>query len=365
VQGTVLFVGSGRGAIRRADELGLHVVVAPELDDVEALLELAHREPIDGLVTSPDDPAVSLVATAAEALGLPGIGIETAHLLTNKIAMRRRFAEQGVAQPSFAGVRALQDARAGFETVGAPSVLKPADSSDPRGVFRLTSVDDLEAHLHAALAASVEGEAIVESFHDGLALNALAIVRDGEARLLTLFDRPHPWAHVYPSTLFADVLELAESTIVGALHALGLQNGVAFLELVVSGDADVRVVDVAAGMPGAHTAELVRHAIGVDVIEIALLQALGQHIPDALVEPQFSQPVAMKFLAVEAGRVHSVGTLDKVLAFPGVVGANVFVEPGETVSEDRRGYVIAVADTNLEALERSEAAATLVDVVVE
>ena len=32
---------------------------------------------------------------------------------------------------------------------------------------------------------------------------------------------------------------------------------------------------------------------------------------------------------------------------------------------DRRGYVIAVADTNLEALERAEAAAKLVDVIVE
>ena len=32
---------------------------------------------------------------------------------------------------------------------------------------------------------------------------------------------------------------------------------------------------------------------------------------------------------------------------------------------DRRGYVIAVADTNLESLERAEAAAKLVDVIVE
>jgi hypothetical protein len=32
---------------------------------------------------------------------------------------------------------------------------------------------------------------------------------------------------------------------------------------------------------------------------------------------------------------------------------------------DRRGYVIAIADTNVEALERAEAAVQLVDVVVE
>ena len=59
-----------------------------------------------------------------------------------------------------------------------------------------------------------------------------------------------------------------------------------------------------------------------------------------------------------------------MLAFPGVVQADVFIEKGETIRPvrldgDRRGYVIAVGDTNIEALERAEAAATLLDVVVE
>ena len=48
----------------------------------------------------------------------------------------------------------------------------------------------------------------------------------------------------------------------------------------------------------------------------------------------------------------------------------MFLAPGETIRPvrldgDRRGYVIAVADTNLEALERAEAAAALLDVEVE
>jgi hypothetical protein len=35
------------------------------------------------------------------------------------------------------------------------------------------------------------------------------------------------------------------------------------------------------------------------------------------------------------------------------------------LDNDRRGYVIAVAQTNLDALERAEAAARLIDVEVE
>ena len=62
--------------------------------------------------------------------------------------------------------------------------------------------------------------------------------------------------------------------------------------------------------------------------------------------------------------------LERVLAFPGVVQADVFLTEGETIRPvrldgDRRGYVIAVGQTNIEALERAEAAARLLDVEVE
>ena len=62
--------------------------------------------------------------------------------------------------------------------------------------------------------------------------------------------------------------------------------------------------------------------------------------------------------------------LDRVLAAPGVVQADVYLVEGEVIRPvqrdgDRRGYVIAVGDTNLQALDRAEAAARLLDVEVE
>ena len=103
--------------------------------------------------------------------------------------------------------------------------------------------------------------------------------------------------------------------------------------------------------------------------------ALGEDLPNVLVQPRFTQPLAIRFLTAEpgplpTGRVRRIGPLDKVLAFPGVVQADVYLQVGETIRPvrldgDRRGYVIATADTNLEALERAEAAARLLDVEVE
>ena len=116
------------------------------------MIEVGRRHGVDGVLTVSADRAVPVVAAVAEALGLPGIGTDAAHLMTNKIAMRRRFAEAGVPQPRFAAARDLRGALAAAETVGFPAVLKPADSGGQRGVFRLDSIDDLDANLHVALA---------------------------------------------------------------------------------------------------------------------------------------------------------------------------------------------------------------------
>jgi biotin carboxylase len=400
---TVLFIGAGRHqrrAIVRARELGLRTVAVdrnPEapglaeagtarvLDfrDTEAVTEIGRREGVDGVLTVSADRAVPAVAAVAEALGLPGIGTETAHRMTHKIAMRRTLADAGLPQPRFAAVRTLQEARAAAETVGFPAVLKPTDSGGQRGVFRLDSAADLERHLHAALAESPTHEAIVEAYEEGLELNGLVVVRNGDPELLTLSDRLRPpgigfgvgWIHVYPSTLYGDTLAEAERVAVDAVHALGLRDGIAFPQLIADDQGRVSVVEVAARIPGGQMADLAAHAVGVDLVEIALRQALGETIPDELVRPRRQQPLAIRFLTADpgplpAGKVRSVSGLERVSAFPGVVQADVFLSEGEEVRPvrldgDRRGYVIAVGETSLEALARAEAACKLLEVEVE
>jgi biotin carboxylase len=400
---TVLFVGAGRhqrGAIEQARARPLRVVAvdrssgapgffvadvaeAVDFTDLDAIADVARRHEVDGVLTVSADRAVPVVAAVAERVGLPGIGTETAHLMTHKIAMRRTLAEEGVPQPRFAGVRGLAEGRAALETVGLPAVLKPADSGGQRGVFRLETSDDLDAHLHAALAESPGGEAIVESFVEGTEMNGIVIVRAGDARLITLSDRLRPfgvgfgvgWIHVYPASVFGDQLALAERVAVQAVNALGLRDGIAFPQLIAPPDGGISLVEVAARIPGGQMADLVRHAVGVDLVEVALRQALGEVVPDELALPRFQQPLAIRFLTAEpgplpVGRVVGIGGLEPVLNADGVVQADTYLEVGETIRPvrldgDRRGYVIAVADTSIEALARAEAAALLLEVEVE
>jgi biotin carboxylase len=400
---TVLFIAAGRHqrrAIARVRELGVEVLAvdrnprAPgfeatdrtlvlDFSDRDTLLAAIADETIDGVMTVAADRAVPVVAAVAEARGLPGIGSAAAHLMTHKVAMRRALAEAGVPQPRYAALRILSERYRAVSEVGFPAVLKPADSGGQRGVFRIDSLDDLEAHLHETLSTSPTGEAILEEYVEGTELNGIVIARDGQAETLTLSDRLRPpgigfavgWIHVYPSAVYGDQFELAQRVATRAVRALGVETGIAFPQLIAADGGRVVLVECGARIPGGQMADLVRHAVGVDLVEVALKMALGEPVPDELVRPARHQPLAIRFLTASpgplpTGRVTRIGSLDPVLAAPGVVQAETYLEPGEVirpvrVDGDRRGYVIATADTNLEALARAEAAAKLLEVEVD
>jgi biotin carboxylase len=400
---SVLFVGAGRHqrrAITQARERGIRVVavdrnpdaagleaadVAEVVDfaDVDAVEEVGRRHGVDGALTVSADRAVPVVAAVTERLGLPSIGTDVAHRMTHKIAMRRTLAEEGIPQPPFAAVRSLAEGRAAIDAVGLPAVLKPVDSGGQRGVFRIDDPGDMESHLHSALAESPAREAILEGFVEGTEMNGIAIARGGDVTLLTLSDRLRPpgigfgvgWIHVYPASIHSDQLELSERVAERSVAALGLRDGIAFPQLIASPDGGVAVVEVAARIPGGQMADLVRHAVGVDLVDLALRLALGEPVPDSLALPRFSQPLAIRFLTASPGPlppglVTRVGPLDEVRASPGVVQAETYLVVGETIRPvrldgDRRGYVIATADTSIEALARAETAARLLEVEVE
>jgi biotin carboxylase len=396
---TVLFVGAGRHqrrALRRARELELRVAAidrnaeAPGFEqadvtetvdfaDVDAAVGAARRIEPDGVLTVASDRAVPVAARIAEELGLPGIGSDTARVVTNKVAMRSRLAEAGVPQPAFAAVRTLEDTQAALPEIGLPAVLKPADSAGQRGIALVRAVEELGQALEGALGESGTGDAILERFHEGAEVNCLAVARGGEVSVLTLSDRLRPGgdgfgvclAHVYPAELGAEAAAEAERVAAAAVRAAGLVDAVAYPQLLVSADG-VRLVEIAARVPAGLMDEVSRLGIGVDLVEIALRQALGEEVPDELLRPRVRQPLAIRFWTAEPGPlptgvVCSVNGIEQALAAPGVVAGESYLSVGETirparVDGDRRGYVIALGETREEALAQADAAAALVEV---
>ncbi len=399
---TVLIVGAGRyqrAAIRRARELGLRVVAVDRNPDAPGLAEadigrvVDFADPaavlaaiddleIDGVTTVQAERAVPMVARLAEALGIPGIGVETARLMTSKPDMRRRLHDAGVPQPRFTTLSASAEAERAAQVVGFPAVLKPGSGSGQHGLFRVESEADVRAHLDEAIAVSPGEEAILEEYVDGIEMNGIVVVHEGRVLLVALGDRLRPsglgfgvsWIHLYPPHLAGERLETAQHIAAETALALGLETGIAFPQLIATDDGRVLVVECAARI-GGMMGELLEHALGIDLLEVQLRLALGEEVAEEMMRPRFERPTAIRFLTAEPGhlrpgRVTRIGPLDPVLASPGVVDASIYSAVGETivpmrVISDRRGYVIATGSTREQALEHADAAAALVEIDVE
>lgn len=344
--------------------------------DVDAVIAVARRHRVDGVLAVSSDRAVAPAAAIAEALGLPTIGPSVAHAMTDKLAMRAQLHRAGLDQPRFAGIGEGDDLAATIARIGLPAVLKPSDSGGQRGVYLIRTLEELEGRLPETLALSRSRRAVVEEYVPGGELNCLVVVRDGESRLLTLSDRLRPhgrgfgvgWVHLFPAAYPPETLDAAKEVAFAAVRALGLRDGIAFPQLLVGVDGVVRVVEVAARIPAGQMADLVRLGTGVDLYDIAFAQALGEHVSDDLVTARFERPIAIRFLTacpgvLPVGIVAAIDGVESMQASDGVLAAGLYFDVGHRirplqVDADRLGYVAATGLDPADALARADAAAT-------
>ncbi len=389
----VLFIGAGRHQVpyirRVKEEFGYRVVAVDARSDApglaladagytasshEALVTIARDERVDGVMTVASDRAVPQVAAVAEDVGLPSIGRRTAHLMTDKIAMRECFAEVGVPQPAFGSAGSHADLLTLADDVGYPAVIKPADSSGQRGIALVHTADDVRAWADEAFAASSTGRVICERFHDLPEVNVLAVVRGGSISLVSLSDRVRPAGvgfgvatmHRFPTQVDPSTQDAVRACAVAAIEATGLKDGVAYPQILAGGPGNTYLVEIASRIPGGRMGDVPLYGAGVDLLDVVLRTAVGADVPDSVATPQFERPLVIRFLTstpghLPVGRVTAVEGLDDVRAAPGVIDASCWLEPGMEirpvqVDGDRKGFAIASGDTIEEAVARADGA---------
>ena len=225
---SLLIVSAGVEAvagIQLAKSMGLRVVVSdmnPDAPgsavaddhllastyDVQATVAAArayHEQvrPLDGVMCIASDVPLT-VASVAAALGLPGIPVESARLATDKLAMKQRFAADGVPIPWFSPVRSAAHLRELVAAQGLPLVIKPVDSRGSRGVLRLTPDVDLDWAYGVALGHSPTGRVMLERFLPGPQVSTESLVVDGVAYTPGFSDRNYEYLERYAPHIIED-----------------------------------------------------------------------------------------------------------------------------------------------------------------
>lgn len=254
--------------------------------DKEAILRVAVKEKIDGVLAYASDPAAPTAAYVAEKMGLPTNPYESVETLCNKDRFRAFLKENGFNTPNAMG---YADKNVDINFFNLPVIIKPVDSSGSKGTTVLHSWDGLDEALDFAFSFSRSHRIIVEEFiekkHKYL-IGGDIFVTDGKVILWGLLNCHRdrnvnplvPVGKSYPLMLQDSDIKAVEDTLQKMVDDLGLRFGSVNVELVVDKNNKVWPIDVGPRAGGNMIPDLLGMIFGVDVVEMAVLTAMGREV---------------------------------------------------------------------------------------
>jgi biotin carboxylase len=209
-----------------------------------------------------------------DALGIEGMGAETARNFRDKGRMKDVLARAGV--PCARHARATDEAGVleGARTVGFPLVLKPAAGAGARSTYRVQDGAELREVL-AAVRPSEERPVVLEEFVTGEEFSFDTVSIRGKPvwhslshylpAPLHVVDNPWiQWCVLVPREIDHPRYDDIRRVAVRALSALGMGTGLSHMEWFRRADGSVLVSEVGARPPGAQITSLISWAHDVD-----------------------------------------------------------------------------------------------------
>lgn len=247
---------------------------------------LARGRKFDRIVAL-DEFDLETAALLREHMRLSGMGETATRFFRDKLAMRVKAKQAGVAVPEFTGVFNYDDLRAFMAAVPGPWLLKPRTNASAIGIKPIDEPEQLWRLLDQL--GDLQTHYVLERFVAGEVYHVEGVSWNGEI----LFAAPHKYGHPPMQTMHKGGVFTTRSlppesddakgliTIHAAvLKALGMLSGVTHTEFIKSReDGQFYFLETAARVGGAYIAELVEFSKGlnpwVEWARIEVATALG------------------------------------------------------------------------------------------
>lgn len=341
-----------------------HAVI--NIVDEKSCLAYAKKENIDGVLTAATDFGVLTAAYIARELKLPGLPYESALTIKNKYLVRKCLFDHHVDDTEQAyEVNASTDLKMLSKILHYPVMVKPCDGSGSRGTSRVDQPEQLKAACKFAMDGSITHRAEIETFVHGKEYGIESLVADGNVHVLGIMKKwmtqPPYYAelgHALPNDLSPDTEQKARECAEHAIKALGITFGSVNMDVMITPEGTVHIVDIGARMGGNMIGPcLIPYGTGVDYMGNMIRNAVGDPL-DWSVQPHGA--VASKLLAFAGGTVESLSDTE---AFEKENHVELYhhMQAGDTFNEyhtnlDGCGYVIA-RGKNTEQAEKTAAEA--------
>ena len=377
-------------AIQKAKEMGLYVGVVDfnpdavgisaadeyfniSTIDEEGVYQAARKFRADGIMTLATDMPMRSVAYAANKLGLVGISYDTAIKATDKGEMIKAFEASNVEHPWYYILSSLDELETVENRITFPCISKPVDNAGSRGVMLVHSRGELNEAVKYSSLNGRNGGVIIEEYLEGSEVSVEIIVVDGTVHILQITDKlttgaPHfvEMGHSQPSQLEDENIDAIRDLAVRAVRAVGINNGPAHVEIMLTKKGP-RMIELGARMGGdCITTHLVQLSTGIDMIKATIDICLGD-VPD--LEYKFHKGSAIRYLRQSHGTIQKIEGVETAKSYEGVKQVTFVKEIGDSVkninsSVDRIGYVIAQAESAVQAVNCCEMAINSISVLV-
>ena len=309
--------------------------------DKEAVLELARKLQIDGIMSFAVDPGVVTAAYVQEQMELPGNPYESVCILQNKDRFRNFLTQHGFNVPKAKGFASMEDALAEKYWFPWPVIVKPTDSAGSKGVTRVNRLEDLEPALKVAFDHSISGRVIVEEFIEkqGCSSDTDCFSVDGQLKFVSFSaqrfdeDAPNPYtpsAYSWPSTFTPAQEEELTLEIQRLLTLLGMRTSIYNIETRVGTNGKPYIMEVSPRGGGNRLAEMLRYATGVDLITNAVRAAVGEEVVDVKQKSYNGAWAEVVLHSDKNGKFQEL-SVDASTVNAKVVETDLWVQPGDQV----------------------------------
>jgi biotin carboxylase len=262
---------------------------------LNAVSYLARTERIDRIVAL-DEFDMELAALLREHLRVPGVGVTATRAVRDKLTMRELASAAGLPMPEFTRVTNHADLDSFLRHTRGPWLVKPRTQASAIGIRKIH--DPAEVWPILEMLGDMQSHHLVERFVPGDVYHVDGIISDGDLVFCEVhryaqppFDVMHTGGIFCSATVPRDGAEEAALRPATArlLEAVGLRDGAYHAEFIRAGDTgQYNFLEVAARVGGAHIADMVRAATGLNLwrewARLELARAAGA--PYALPEPR-------------------------------------------------------------------------------
>ena len=345
-------------------------------DAIIAALNKLHVK-LDGAIAMCADVPLS-VAKIAQAFGLPGLSIESAMWVSDKLLMKQRLQEMGIPVPRFFSVESASALVQVAEDLGYPFIVKPVDSRGARGVQYLEDESQLAAAFELAKQESPTQRVMAEEYLAGPQISTETLIDNGECFTLGFADRNYEWLERTkpflienggdsPSALPQEAKAEVIKTVEQAALALGITQGVAKGDMVYT-SSGAKVIEIAGRLSGGYfSTTQIPIATGVNFVEQAIKLALGFPLKAEDVEVKCHRGVAIRYLDLPAGKIRDLDGISEAKNIEGLELLSIFIQSGSEIKAlanhtQRSGFAICSAETKQQAITRAQDALSRIKV---